>query len=761
MMSSDIIHINKDTATKLCSNCKAVDFDAILSLDQGSLKSGYDVPIPNGRKVADLVGNPNTWSSAACPLCRLYAFTTLNAKHGSDVDNTSYSLVVRSTAKMLENKDTFTGEVRMADVATIPQVILQVFHEPINMFNPCLYVADYYLFDQDPLDPKENTVIKTQPHVNELGYINASILKSFLDYCWEHHTDSLICGTDHQPQGFGLPLFKVIDVESLCIVDAGQDPTYTALSYRWGDEAYDPSRQPFDDKGQLRDASALPLMISDALKVTKDLGFRYCWVDRYCIPQNDPQAMEVQFGQMDLTYRSAAVTIIADSCSPFLPGVTQKLKTMVSPVQIGERNIAAANLRFKNIELAIGHSPWATRAWTYQEGLFSRRRLFFTDLGVYYECGRMASAEQGFAAPQPRWSLREGDKAPWLLSASSFERENALVSCLETYSKRVLTFVKDRLSAALGILHAFEAPGQLMRHYLGTPILQSESTETNSMEALILGFLKGMLWHEGSNRCHDLPSWSWAGWTGEIFFFKKTLEITSAPTLSSRTAIHIKSELMDGKLLPWDSVENIQQIRAIPISAVSRFIHLDAYTVQIPLDKGGFEDSHPLHNPVESYVLNLGTKEQEEAVDKEFPFTELRYRIMEIAGRGQIYVEVDIQRWPKGYGLKTGIVILSDESNRELVIVLVEPTSDGSNTMERCGIIRIGPDTVFFRPFLGPQRKWLDNLGEQDNPDKYYDWLDTLTEEEQCEEAGMPSWKEFLTSFWDTIPAKRQCIRLG
>ncbi|KAJ4017491.1 hypothetical protein NW752_001397 [Fusarium irregulare] len=760
-MNSEVYQVNKNTATELCSNCKAIDFDAILSLDQEDLKSGADAPIPNGRKVADLVGNPNTWSSSTCPLCRLYAFTNMKAVLDSDIDKTSYSLVVRSTSEMLKNDDAFTGEVRMADAATIPQVMLQVFHEPINFFNPCLYIADYYLFDQNSLDPRQNTPV-AQSNRNELDYIDASILKSFLEYCWEHHEDSLICGTHHQPQDFSLPLFKVIDVESLCIAEAGQDPTYTALSYRWGEEAYDPSRQPFDDKGQLVDAGALPLMISDALKVTKDLGFRYCWIDRYCIPQNDPQAMEIQFGQMDLIYRNAAVTIIADSHSPFLPGVTRKLETKVPPVRIEDRNIAAGNIEFKNIELRISRSPWATRAWTYQEGLFSRRRLFFTDVGVYYECGRMASAEQGFAAPQPRWNLKEGDKAPWLLSTNSSEREKALLLCIETYSKRALTFVKDRLSAALGVLHAFEAPGQLMRHYLGTPILRFESTEMNSMQAFTLGFLKGMLWHEGSERCHGLPSWSWAGWTGEIFFFKKTVDMIPAPMPSSRTAIQIKSELMDGKLLPWDSAEKIQQIRSTPISAISRFIHLDALTVQIPMNMGGFEDSHPLNNPVESYVLNLGTKEQEDAVDKEFPFNELRYKIVEIAGRGQIYVEVDIQRWPKrdsGNSFETGIVIV--ESNRELVIVLVAPTGDGSDTMERFGIIRIVPDTVFFRPFLGPQRRWLENLGEQDNPEKYHDWLDTLTEAETCEEAGMPTWEEFVTSFWETIPTKRQCIRLG
>ncbi|GKU08210.1 tol protein [Fusarium langsethiae] len=543
-MSAHINPIEKVAATEFCTNCRTINFTEIFSIDPSSIVSDFNSP---GRKVADLVGSPRkvSKSSSPCPLCHLYATvvggyqSSRSTDTGAKADECLYSLIVRSTAKLHKNDSAFTGEKRTADPDTLPRLILQIFREPFEPF--MAFVTDMFLFDQNSLLDGHN-----EAKGGSCGYVNTNILRSFVDYCCKNHINSPICGDSNQIQGPELPSFKVIDVESLCIIYAGPGPVYTALSYRWGEQAYDPSCQPFDENGNLKDASALPLVISDALKVTRDMGFRYCWVDRYCIPQNDPSAMEIQFGHMDQIYRHATVTIISDSYSPFLPGVTQKLETTALPVRVGECNIAAAALKFDGMQHRIRWSPWAERAWTYQEGLFSRRRLFFTDKGVYYECGRMASGEAGFAAPQPRWNLREEDRAPWLSPTTSPKREQALLDCLKTYSKRRLTFAKDKLAAALGIFHAFEAPGQLMRHYLGTPVLRLASVETGSVDDLVTGLMKGMLFRQGSARYHGLPSWSWVGWTGEISFFTMNLKnLPSTETSSTQMAPRITSELMD------------------------------------------------------------------------------------------------------------------------------------------------------------------------------------------------------------------------
>ncbi|KAK4100523.1 heterokaryon incompatibility, partial [Parathielavia hyrcaniae] len=57
--------------------------------------------------------------------------------------------------------------------------------------------------------------------------------------------------------------------------------------------------------------NGLSAAISDAIQVTKALGYNYLWVDRYCIDQSDPQEMHSQINQMDLIYSMSEVTLVA------------------------------------------------------------------------------------------------------------------------------------------------------------------------------------------------------------------------------------------------------------------------------------------------------------------------------------------------------------------------------------------------------------------------------------------------------------------
>ncbi|RMI96049.1 hypothetical protein CDV36_016355, partial [Fusarium kuroshium] len=633
-MDQDAISVEEKAAMDICSRCHAIDFDDIFGLDPSDLGSvpGSLAPLLDSREVADLDGRPQTWSKL-CPICRLLATVVPTGQS----DQSSYSLLARATTGWHEQRRNFDGDKMLADPTTIPTLVLQVLKKPATLFDAIS--ANLYLFDQNSLGKSRGGAVA----VTNSTHLDMQVLRSFLDHCYENHADSAICGIGHCPRGIELPSFRVIDVQAMRIVNPGPDPVYTALSYRWGKQAYDASFQPFDKSGELRDPSALPQLISDALKVTKDLGFRYCWVDRYCIPQDDPRAMQIQLGHMDDIFRLTTVTIVAVSDNDYLPGVSQKLNDVVQPVRVGKCNLAAASLRFDSMKHEIRWSPWSTRAWTYQERVFSRRRLFFTDAGVYYECGRMASGESGFSALQPRWNIDEFVNAPWVMSAGSFEREKKLLECLQTYSERNLTFAQDRLNAALGILHAFETTQQPLRHYLGTPILMVYKDHSIvSVPDVVSGLLWGMLFYngtDGSPRCDAFPSWSWTGWTNQVYFLAKSNNRPISHPPDANMAVHLTSELKDGTLLTWDSEDSLRRLYGTPPSALSKFIHMDVLTVQIQLSMEGFEKSHVVHNPVEPYIVNIDSVEVELAEDKEFPFSEVRWKILDIPERGQIYVE--------------------------------------------------------------------------------------------------------------------------
>jgi hypothetical protein len=65
--------------------------------------------------------------------------------------------------------------------------------------------------------------------------------------------------------------------------------------------------------------------IEDAITIAVVLGFRYLWVDRYCIPQDNPAEKNSQIQRMGDIYANSALTIIAaagDDAEFGLPGVS-------------------------------------------------------------------------------------------------------------------------------------------------------------------------------------------------------------------------------------------------------------------------------------------------------------------------------------------------------------------------------------------------------------------------------------------------------
>ena len=139
----------------------------------------------------------------------------------------------------------------------------------------------------------------------------------------------------------------------------------------------------------------LPRLISDAILVTKSLGFRYLWVDRYCIPQGKTEEDKIekltQIQAMDAIYANSRLTLVAAAGSNpdyGFPGVSKQritpLKTNIGQTILIHRKYERDTKEpFKDIE----NSPWNSRGWTFQEWFFLPRKLAFTDNQVYYRCG--------------------------------------------------------------------------------------------------------------------------------------------------------------------------------------------------------------------------------------------------------------------------------------------------------------------------------------------------------------------------------------
>lgn len=192
--------------------------------------------------------------------------------------------------------------------------------------------------------------------------IDYMALRQWISDCVENHAT-----TCAMTRPLHLRNLQVIDCESKTIVPyPGCGVKYVALSYVWGDFK--------DDLTETSSPSSKlpphpPKVVEDSIIVTKELGYRYLWVDRYCIPQtNDGESAAVrdhQIGVMDLIYENAIVTLIAaagEGADHGLPGVSGCCPRIRQPV-LTHKSCLLTGIRPPSRDIFA--SKWSQRAWTY------------------------------------------------------------------------------------------------------------------------------------------------------------------------------------------------------------------------------------------------------------------------------------------------------------------------------------------------------------------------------------------------------------
>lgn len=166
-------------------------------------------------------------------------------------------------------------------------------------------------------------------------HINLTTIKDWIHNCNQNHK---ACNLTSDPwsmirRGTGL---YFIDVERLCIIEQPQHghDQYTALSYVWGATSEPPLQTVISNLEALSQEFAfdrpttrarLPKTIQHAMFLTRALGLKYLWVDRFCIVQDDLVTKPSQLAMMAAVYANAYVTIVAsegDDGDFGLPGIS-------------------------------------------------------------------------------------------------------------------------------------------------------------------------------------------------------------------------------------------------------------------------------------------------------------------------------------------------------------------------------------------------------------------------------------------------------
>jgi len=349
---------------------------------------------------------------------------------------------------------------------------------------------------------------------------NVTLVKEWLAFCDRHHGADCPKPADSRGRLQTLPGFRLIDCETQRLVDWEPHRDYVALSYVWGAQGW-------------HGASAWPPVVTDAAALTKQLGLRYLWVDRYCIDQDNEQQKHSQIAHMNIIYQSAQATIVAaagDTAADPLPGVSRPRPPL--------RHIAPRGFHLfagpEDAPGAIRASTWWSRGWTYQEGVLSRRRIVLTPQQIYYECGGMVCYEGlriSLTSPLPAGGgggssgtsslqhspilpgifnddpLRQSRQARFSFLSHSHVLKERLFYHGRNYSHRQLTYEYDALNAFRGVL------GHLgLRTFFALPAVNGANSVYVDGQGISSALLAGSkLGYRETEFRKSLVSW-WHAW---------------------------------------------------------------------------------------------------------------------------------------------------------------------------------------------------------------------------------------------------------
>ncbi|CAN9240915.1 unnamed protein product [Alternaria alternata] len=284
---------------------------------------------------------------------------------------------------------------------------------------------------------------------------------------------------------------------------------YTALSHRWGNDppSKDNPRYCTTD-GNIAarlnsfSLSELPKTFQDAVRVTRELGIEYLWIDSLCIIQWNPEDWKREAGRMEDVFASAYCTIAATSAVDSNAGfLARNTRTEYMRVQDTTDHQVCVCTHVDDFEKDVQEAELNKRAWVMQERVLAKRTIHFSANQTYWECGEGVHCE----------NLTKMKSFPNRLLESGRSRTAEFIHFLfQDYSKRGLTEPTDRCVAASGLeariagaLHCKSKHGIFETHLHRNLLWQASEKQTERI---------------AYTNNQEVPSWSWMACSGGIEF---------------------------------------------------------------------------------------------------------------------------------------------------------------------------------------------------------------------------------------------------
>lgn len=318
----------------------------------------------------------------------------------------------------------------------------------------------------------------------------------------------------------------------LCTPSPSSNPntplSYAALTHCWGGEVpgqtvlanVDARREAIDDAD-----SELPVNFREAVRITRELGIRYLWIDALCIIQDSDEHWRAEAAKMAAIYSGAAVVVSAMDSASSTAGILKADR--VASVRLDGTHIVQKNLPL--FQQDVASCPLNRRGWCMQERLLAPAILHYGKHQLFWECRAYHAYEDGRLSVQG--GTLDGETGKFITLRQHILRPptdgwKTWYRLVEEYSSRALTRPSDKLPALAGAAAIFhKAHG-------------SEGTYVAGLwkEDIVQGLVWAAHYHHYPSRkvpgfnlsdaCAVLtkpatrraPSWSWASVDGAVIF---------------------------------------------------------------------------------------------------------------------------------------------------------------------------------------------------------------------------------------------------
>ncbi|KAK5939632.1 hypothetical protein PMZ80_008011 [Knufia obscura] len=170
---------------------------------------------------------------------------------------------------------------------------------------------------------------------------------------------------------------------------------YVALTYTRGDvKVFSTNRANVAAREEYINVEKFNKTFKQAISLTRQLGFRYLWIDAFCIVMDDPEDRTKHVPRMGIVFHNAALTLSAAVSATADEGLVRYKAKALPEAKIPYRtkdgiplgHFHVTNYKPRGFNEDITQGDLNSRAWCLQARALSRRTLHFGHDQLFWEC---------------------------------------------------------------------------------------------------------------------------------------------------------------------------------------------------------------------------------------------------------------------------------------------------------------------------------------------------------------------------------------